>query len=71
MDELLDIAKAAVTKTLATPVSLPGKLIQGLENFRRGFRPSSMSEPLPPALKPPPNTPTMDVLGKASAWLRE
>ena len=67
----LDLARAAVAQTLATPVSLLGKLRQGLENFRRGIRPVSTPEPLSPTLKPPSNTPTMDVLGEASEWLRE
>ena len=65
-----DLTKAAVTQALATP-SLLGKLTQSLENFRRGIRPVSTPEPLPPARQPPSDTPTMDVLGEASGWLRE
>lgn len=66
----LDLAKASATQT-ATGVSLLGRLTQGLDNLRSGMKPGSTSEPLLPAPTAPSDTPTMDVLGEASGWLRD
>ncbi|WP_310583138.1 hypothetical protein [Deinococcus sp.] len=57
-----------MTQTLATPVSLPRRSRQRLENYRRRIKLGATPEPLPPALKPLSDTPTMNVLGEASGW---
>ena len=68
--DLLDLAKASMPRPLPARKSLLSKLRQELENIGRS-KSGSTPEPLPLTPEPPSDTPTMDVLGEASGWLRE
>lgn len=62
--------KPSAAQGAAPGTSLLKRLGAGLVGIGRAIRKVSRGEPLPPARQPPSDTPTMDVLGEASEWLR-
>ena len=64
-------AKLSAVQGAAPGTLLLKRLGTGLVGIGRAIRKVSWGEPLPPARQPPSDTPTMDVLGEASGWLRE
>ncbi len=64
-------AKPSAVQGAAPGTSLPKRLGAGLVGIGRAIRKGSRGELLKSARHPPSDTPTMDVLGEASGWLRE
>ena len=64
-------AKPSAAQDAAPGTSLLKRLGTGLVSIGQAIRKVSQGEPLPPARQSPSNTPTIDVLGDASEWLRE